>query len=125
MPPKPRPVDADQLVKDYVGGLGAKALTKKHRTEWRRRKNILAERGVPLRTMSDSVKAGFSRMSKRAARAQDAGRRKTKQKTLAKIDASAARRIVARYRRGDAIVVLAEAHGVCRRTIARLLNASS
>ena len=67
MPPKPRPVDADQLVKDYVGGLGAKALTKKHRTEWRRLKNILAERGVPLRTMSDSVKAGFSRMSKRAA----------------------------------------------------------
>jgi very-short-patch-repair endonuclease len=116
------PINADQLVDDYVAGIGLKALASKFSSSLDRIRSILLQRGVVLRTMSDSVKAGYSRMSKRAAQAQDAGRRKTRQKTLAKIEANAVRRIVARYRNGDPLLALAKTYGVCRRTIARLLT---
>lgn len=74
------PINADQLVDDYVAGIGLKALASKFSSSPDRIRSILLQRGVVLRTMSDSVKAGYSRMSKRAAQAQDAGRRKTRQK---------------------------------------------
>ncbi|HEY5126775.1 MAG TPA: hypothetical protein VIJ35_05655 [Bradyrhizobium sp.] len=108
------PINADQLIDDYVTGLSFHALARKFKTSYDRIRSILLERGVPLRTMSESVKAGFSRMSRRAARAQDAARRKIRRKTIAKIDARAMRRIIARYRDGDALLTLAETYGVCR-----------
>src|SRR5450830_1850247 len=60
------PINADQLVRDYISGMGSKALSTKFHSTWPRLKQILLKRGVALRSMSDSVKTGSSRMTKRA-----------------------------------------------------------